>query len=95
MLVDMEVPVAARLKADNRPVFAVIGTMGPDDPDVMQAMVFGVVTQRLADLFTAAFFALLACAYVKDLGRCMSFFAHGSRGSCSGFQTYDFQGYFA
>ena len=95
MFIDVEVPVAARLKADHRSVFAVISAVGPDDPDIIKAMVFGVIAQHLADLFTAAFLALLACAYVKDLGRCMSFFAHGSRGSCSGFQTYDFRGYFA
>ena len=96
MLIDVEVPVAAGLKADHRTVFAVISTMRPDNPEVMQAMVFSVVAQHFAYLFTAPFLALFACADVKDFGRCMSFFAHGSNAGVScGFQTYDFRGYFA
>ena len=76
MVVDMKVPFAAGLKAHDRSVFAVVSTMGPDNSDVVEAVVVRIIPQHFTHLLAAAFFALFSRTDIYDFGRRMFFFAH-------------------
>jgi hypothetical protein len=77
VFIHMEVPFASRLEANNRTVFAVIGTMCSDDADLfVDPVILGVFAQRFADLFTSALFAFFSRADVEYFPGCMLFLAH-------------------
>ena len=57
-------------------MLAVVGAMRPDDPDMVPSVIFGNITECLADFLAAALLTIFSCADVNQLGRCVFFFAH-------------------
>lgn len=43
MLIHMKMPFIGRLKAHNWSMFAIVGTMGPDDVDVTEIIILDVI----------------------------------------------------
>ena len=76
MIINVEVPFTLWLKAHYRAMFAVVSTMGSDNSDIAQSVVFDVIAQHFAHLLAAAFFTFFTRTDVYDFGRCMFFFAH-------------------
>ena len=76
MLIHMKMPFIGRLKAHNWSMFAIVGTMGPDDVDVTEIIILDVIEQCLADFLASAFLALLTRADVKDFRWNVFVFAH-------------------
>lgn len=76
LIVHMEVPFAARLKAYYWAVFTIICAVGPDDPNVVQPVVIRIFSQSFANLLAAPLFTFFAGADVEYFGGCMFFFAH-------------------
>jgi hypothetical protein len=76
LAVDVEMPLCGWLKADHWSMFTVVCAVCSDDADVVEPVLVGIVAQHFADIFTAAFFALLPCAYIENPGGCMFLFAH-------------------
>lgn len=63
-------------------MFAIVGTVGADDVDILEAVIFDECTHGFADVLAAALLTLFTSADIENSRWCVLFFRH-SKGSAA------------